>query len=154
MFLFVVVQVACSSEGMATGFTLVWLFSCMYPLVDFQIGLLGEVLSTVGAVEFNRFFMVFFNVSFQISPACELNSTMVALSLKFPRFCVFLSHVLVEPSLPPAGEVTVVAFKFLCTMTFDIVRLQAGLPIANKAALTAFVLNGFVEIFFVAFQQL
>ena len=78
------VQVAGSSEGMTTSFTLVGLFACMYSLMDFKIGLLGEVFSTVGTVEFNRFFMVFFNVPFQISPACELNSTMIALSLKFP----------------------------------------------------------------------
>jgi len=79
-----VVQVAGSSKGMATGFTLVWFFAGMYPLMDFQIGLLGEILSTVRAVEFNRFFMVLFNVPLEIPPACELNSTMIALSLKFP----------------------------------------------------------------------
>ena len=67
---------------------------------------------------------------------------------------MFLSHVLVEAGLPSAGEVTKVTFKFLSTMTFDIVGLQTRLPTADKAALTAFVLNGFVEVFFVAFQKL
>lgn len=84
MLLLVVVQVAGSSEGMATGFTLVGFFACVYPFVDFQIGLFREVLSTVGAVEFNRFLMVFLNMPLKISPACELNSTMIALGLKFP----------------------------------------------------------------------
>ena len=84
MFLLMVVQVAGSSKGMATGFTLVWFFAGMYPLMDFQIGLLGEILSTVRAVEFNRFFVVLFNMPFKISSARELNSTVIALSLKFP----------------------------------------------------------------------
>ena len=47
MFLLVVVQVAGSSEGMATGLALVGFLTCVYPLMDFQIGLLGEILSTV-----------------------------------------------------------------------------------------------------------
>ena len=84
MFLLVVIQVACSSEGMSTSLTFVGLFACMDTFVNFQIWLLGEVLATIGTVEFNRFFMVFFYMSFQISPACELDSTVVALSLKFP----------------------------------------------------------------------
>ena len=83
MFLLVVVQVASSSEGMATGLALVGFLTCVYPLMDFQIWLLGEILSTVGAVEFNRFLMVLFDVPFKVSPARELNSTMIALSLKF-----------------------------------------------------------------------
>ena len=78
------VQVASSSEGMATGLALVGFLTCVYPLMDFQIGLLGEILSTVRAVEFNRFFVVLFNMPFKISSARELNSTVIALSLKFP----------------------------------------------------------------------
>ena len=36
---------------------------------------------------------------------------------------MLLSHVLVEASLPSAGEVAVVALKLLGTMALDIVRL-------------------------------
>ena len=84
VFLLVVVQVAGCREGVATSFTLVRLLSRMYPFMDFQIWLFGEVFPAVGTVELNGLFMVLFDVPLQITSACELNPTMVALSLKFP----------------------------------------------------------------------
>ena len=84
VFLLVVVQVAGCREGVATSFTLVGLLSRMYPFMDFQIWLFGEVFPAVGTVELNGLFMVLFDVPLQITSACELNPTMVALSLKFP----------------------------------------------------------------------
>ena len=84
VFLLVVVQVAGCREGVATSFTLVGLLSRMYPFMDFQIWLFGEVFPAVGTVELNGLFMVLLDVPLQITSACELDPTMVALSLKFP----------------------------------------------------------------------
>ena len=84
VFLLVVVKVAGCREGVATSFALVGLLSRMYPFMDFQIWLFGEVFPAVGTVELNGLFMVLFDVPLQITSACELNPTMVALSLKFP----------------------------------------------------------------------
>ena len=105
MFLLVVVQVGGGREGMTAGLAFVRLFTGVDSFMDFQIGFLRKVFTTVGTLELLGDLVVLPDVTLEVSPAGELNTTERALS-DAAGLAVFVSLVFVESSFPPAGEAT------------------------------------------------
>ena len=95
--------------------------------------------------------MILTDVTLEVSPAGELNTTERALS-DAAGLAVFVSLVFVESSFPPAGEATNITTEVLTAVALLRVLPQTGLPIAFKITLAALVLHGLVKSLLVTFQ--
>ena len=151
MFLLVVVEVRGGREGMTAGIAFVWLFTSVNSFVDFQVWLLGKVLTTVGTLELLRYLVILADVTLEVSPAGELHTTERALS-DAAGLAVFVSLVFVESSFPSAGEAANITAEILAAVTLLRVLPQTGLPIAFKITLAALVLHCLVKSLLMTFQ--
>ena len=97
MLLLVVVQVGGGREGVSTRLAFVRLFTGVDSFVDFEVGFLGKVFTTIGTLELLRYLVILTDVTLQITPAGELHATERALS-DAAGLAVFVSPVFVEGS--------------------------------------------------------
>ena len=151
MLFLVVVQVRGGREGVPARLAFVGLFTGVDSFVNFEVGFLRKVFTTVGTLELLRYLVILTDVTLQVSPAGELHTTEGALS-NAACLAVFVSLVFVESSFPPAGEATNITTEILTAVTLLSVLPQTGLPIAFKITLTALVLHCLVKGFLVTFQ--
>ena len=151
MFLLVVVQVGGRREGVSAGLAFVRLFTGVDSFMDFQVGLLRKVFTTVGTFELLRYLVILTDVTLQVSSAGELHATERALS-DAAGLAVFVPLVFVESCLPAAGETANITSEILAAVTLLSVLPQTGLPVAFKITLAALVLHCLVKSVLMTFQ--